>query len=222
MLEIGLTGARYSGKSTVGKVFNQIHIPVFDADTVLKFILNFRTYVEEPIKSNVGSFVYKGSQIDPNAFVCDSIFDRTIDVVEFELFQAWESFKKKNKNASYVIFKSSILFERNWHTRFKKVISVFAPKDERVLRCKYESGMRIDYIWELLGKEMSELDKNSKSHYIIHNYDEAPDIIEQINRVDEKIVNYYLDSIKSKKSQEKDLSDNIINSLFENNLRFLR
>ena len=45
MLEIGLTGTRYSGKSTVGKVFNQIHIPVFDADTVLKFILNFRTYV---------------------------------------------------------------------------------------------------------------------------------------------------------------------------------
>ena len=222
MLEIALTGSRYSGKSTVSKVFNQIHIPVFDADTVLKFILNFRTYVEEPIKSNVGSFVYKGSHIDPNAFVCDSIFDRTIDVVEFELFQAWESFKKKNKNAAYVIFKSSILFERNWHTRFKKVISVFAPKDERVLRCKYETEMRIEYIWELLSKEMSELDKNSKSHYIIHNYDEAPDIIEQINRIDEKIVNYYLENLNIKKNKEKDLSDNIMNSLFENNLRFLR
>ncbi len=222
MLEIALTGSRYSGKSTVSKVFNQIHIPVFDADTVLKFILNFRTYVEEPIKSNVGSFVYKGSQIDPNAFVCDSIFDRTIDVIEFELFQAWEAFKKKNKNSAYVIFKSSILFERNWNTRFKKVISVFTPKDERVLRCKYETGMRVDYIWELFSKEMSELDKNSKSHYIIHNYDEAPDIIEQVNRVDEKIINFYLENLNIKKSKEKDLNDNIMNSLFENNLRILR
>jgi len=82
--------------------------------------------------------------------------------------------------------------------------------------------MRIEYIWELLSKEMSELDKNSKSHYIIHNYDEAPDIIEQINRIDEKIVNYYLENLNIKKNKEKDFSDNIMNSLFENNLRFLR
>ena len=84
MLEIGLTGCRYSGKTSVSKMFKQIGVPVFDADTVLKFILNFRTYVDEPIRSNVGSFVYTAGFLDPAAFITDSIFDRTIDVVEFE------------------------------------------------------------------------------------------------------------------------------------------
>ena len=41
MIEIGLTGCRYSGKTSVSKMFKQIGVPVFDADTILKFILNF-------------------------------------------------------------------------------------------------------------------------------------------------------------------------------------
>ena len=222
MLEIGLTGSRYSGKSTVAKIFNQIQIPVFDADTVLKFILNFRTYVEEPIKSNVGSFVYKNSFLDPSAFVCDSIFDRTIDVVEFELFQAWESFKKKHKYSAYVIFESSIIFERKWEKKFDRMISVFAPKEERAMRCKYETGMRVEYIWDLLGKEMSDLDKNNKSHYIIHNYDSAPDVIEQINNMDEKIVDLYLSKLNTKRNLDIDKNKELItDSLIQNNLRFL-
>ena len=45
MLEIALTGCRYSGKTTIANKFKKIGVPVFDADTVLKFILNFRTYV---------------------------------------------------------------------------------------------------------------------------------------------------------------------------------
>ncbi len=77
MFEVALTGCRYSGKTSVAKLFKKIDAPVFDADTILKFILNFRTYVDEPIKSNVGSFVYKNGFLDPNAFVTDSLFDRT-------------------------------------------------------------------------------------------------------------------------------------------------
>ena len=40
MLEIALTGCRYSGKSSVSKLFRKIGVPVFDSDTILKFILN--------------------------------------------------------------------------------------------------------------------------------------------------------------------------------------
>ena len=40
MIKIGLTGNRYSGKDRVCKIFEQISIPVFQADVVLKFIIN--------------------------------------------------------------------------------------------------------------------------------------------------------------------------------------
>jgi dephospho-CoA kinase len=188
MLEIGLTGCRYSGKTSVSKLFKKIGVPVFDADTVLKFILNFRTYVDEPIRSNVGSFVYTAGFLDPTAFITDSIFDRTIDVVEFELFQSWEKFKTKHKDKSYVIFESSILFERNWDKRFDKIISVFAPKEERVYRAKIDSNLGVDYLWSSFDKEITELEKNSNSHFIIHNYESGPDVLNQVNNTDKRIV----------------------------------
>ena len=188
MLEIGLTGCRYSGKTSVSKLFKKIGVPVFDADTVLKFILNFRTYVDEPIRSNVGSFVYTAGFLDPTAFITDSIFDRTIDVVEFELFQSWEKFKTKHKDKSYVIFESSILFERNWNKRFDKIISVFAPKEERVYRAKIDSNLGVDYLWSSFDKEITELEKNSNSHFIIHNYESGPDVLNQVNNTDKRIV----------------------------------
>ena len=222
MLEIGLTGCRYSGKSSVSKLFKKIGVPVFDSDTIIKFVLNFRTYVEEPIKANVGTFVYTGGFLDPTAFVTDSIFDRTIDVVEFEVFQAWERFKQKHKDKPYVIFESSILFERKWEKKFDKVISVFAPKEERVYRAKIDTAMRVDYLWSILDKEIQDLEKNSQSHYIIHNYENGPDVLNQINHIDTKFIDMYIENDRKSKGQflTKRDEDEIIDSIFNRNLRF--
>jgi len=222
MLEIGLTGCRYSGKSSVSKLFKKIGVPVFDSDTIIKFVLNFRTYVEEPIKANVGTFVYTGGFLDPTAFVTDSIFDRTIDVVEFEVFQAWERFKQKHKDKPYVIFESSILFERKWEKKFDKVISVFAPKEERVYRAKIDTAMRVDYLWSILDKEIQDLEKNSQSHYIIHNYENGPDVLNQINHIDTKLIDMYIENDRKSKGQflTKRDEDEIIDSIFNRNLRF--
>ena len=232
MLEIALTGCRYSGKSSVSKLFRKIGVPVFDSDTILKFILNFRTYVEDPIKSNVGSFVYSGGFLDPSAFVTDSIFDRTIDVVEFELFQAWESFKLKHKDKPYVIFESSILFERKWNTKFDKVICIFASKEERVHRAKIDTAMRVDYLWSMMDKEIPELEKNSNSHYIIHNYGNGPDVLDQINLIDTKLINMYIEDVKKTEGVRKtkvsknvtlfEKEENIFDSLVSQNMRFLQ
>ena len=98
MLEIALTGNRYSGKTKVSKVFNGIYIPVFDADTVMKFILNYRPDFDDAIKANVGTFVFSHGFLDPKSFITDSLFDRTIDVIEYDLFQAYERFKNWKPN----------------------------------------------------------------------------------------------------------------------------
>jgi dephospho-CoA kinase len=228
MLEVALTGCRYAGKTSVSKLFKKIGIPVFDSDTVLKFILNFRTNVEEPIKSNVGNFVYSGGFLDPSAFVTDSLFDRTIDVVEFELFQAWESFKSKHKDKPYVIFESSILFERKWNRKFDKVICVFASKEERVYRAKQLTAERVDYLWSLLDKEIPELEKNSNSHYIIHNYGTGPNVLDQINHIDTKLIDMYIEGVDVKKTKVSknvtlyEKEENIFDSLVSSNLRFLQ
>jgi dephospho-CoA kinase len=194
MLTIGLTGCRYSGKTSIGKIFKQIGVPVFNADTVLKFIINFKINVEEPIRSNIGSHVYTDGQLDVTKFITDNSFDKLIDIVEFELFDAWNRFKEKNKKSSYIIFESSILFERGYQDKFDAVISVFAPKEDRVYRCKMNTGMLVEYVWDIFGKEMTDLEKNTNSNYVIHNYDSGPDVLNQVNSLDKKIIDHIINN----------------------------
>ena len=73
MLEIALTGNRYSGKTKVSKVFNGIYIPVFDADTVMKFILNYRPDFDDAIKAIK---VEEANQVKTNAANKAALLDR--------------------------------------------------------------------------------------------------------------------------------------------------
>lgn len=189
MLEVALTGNRYTGKSGIAKLFRQIGTPVFDADVVLKFILNYRTYIDDVVKKNIGNHVYSHGFLDSNKFVTDSDFDKLIDIVEFELFDAYDRFKAKHKDKAYVIFMSSLIFERGYHEKFDMVATVFSSYEERVYRCKIETDQNTAAIHKMFKNEMSDILKNKLSDFVLHNYESAPaDILVQVNNMDRDIV----------------------------------
>ncbi|MEJ7680891.1 MAG: dephospho-CoA kinase [Segetibacter sp.] len=55
MLKIGLTGGIGSGKSTVAGIFKVLDIPVFDADSEAKLIME----KDEQLVLSIQSFVWK-------------------------------------------------------------------------------------------------------------------------------------------------------------------
>lgn len=197
MLNIALTGNRFSGKDGVAKLFEKIKVSVFNADAILKYILNYRPDFVKVVKKNFGNNYIIGDYINPIAFDTDEKFNKLIDLVEFELFECYNRFKIKNSDKPYTIFHSSLVFERNYEKKFDNIISVFAKKDDRIYRCQLETGEKLEYIHSLLSKEMSENFKNKMSDYVIHNYKNAPDILNQIKKIDNKIVDDYL-SINSR------------------------
>lgn len=198
MIKIGLTGNRYSGKDTVAKLFEQIKIPVFNADVILKFILNFDINVNKDILDNYGEYIFTGpeSMIDPKKIRSKKDFDKLINFAEFELKRAYERFILENRQSVYVIFHSSILFERGWEKDMDFNINVFAPKDVRSLRCQKITKQSSYNISELMKGEMDDLVKNKLSDYMIHNYPSAAiafgDVCDQVNKIDQKIIDKYL------------------------------
>ena len=71
MINIGLTGNICSGYEQVAEIFKVFHAPVFDADIVLKFLLNYRQDIIRPIKIKFGSIYEKGVRngfADPCSF----------------------------------------------------------------------------------------------------------------------------------------------------------
>lgn len=198
MIKIGLTGNRYSGKDTVANLFEQIKIPVFNADVVLKFILNFDINVNKDILDNYGEYIFTGpeSMIDPKKIRSKKDFDRLVNFADFELKRAYERFRLENRQSVYTIFHSSILFERGWDKDMDFSVNVFAPSEVRSERCAKITKKSLHAISELMKGEVNELQKNSSADYIIHNYEKAysimGDVCDQVNKIDQRIIDKYL------------------------------
>jgi len=151
MIKIGLSGNRYSGKNEVCDIFKQITIPVFEADIVLKFIINHDESVNNEIISKLKCLHGESSPIpsvyiDPKFVKTKAEFDILFDCTQHKLMRAYEDFSEKHKSSIYTIFHSSILFERNWHRLMNYSIAVFCPKITRIERCKEITNMKVSDI----------------------------------------------------------------------------
>ncbi len=132
MLKIGLTGNVCSGMDKVGDLFKTLGVPVFDADLALKFLINYRIDVINLLKGQFGKDIYTNGIIDGSKFNT-ARFNILLDIAQIELIKLYETWRFLNKDASYTIFKSSILFERGLESIMNYSISTFLPKNDRAI-----------------------------------------------------------------------------------------
>jgi dephospho-CoA kinase len=196
MISVGLSGNRYSGKDRVSKLFSQISVPVFHADIVLRFIINYNYELQNDIVQSIGyDYFTIDGKLDTNKIKDESVFNKVIDIVESDLFEAYKRFCNKNGSV-YTIFHSSILFERGWHKKFDYNINVFAPTNDRLERCKRLTNKTISSIYKLAEDEMKDLEKNRLSNFVVHNYNKTNlsigDTLTQVNKIDQEIIDEYL------------------------------
>lgn len=191
MLNIGLTGNRYSGKKRISKLFKQIHIPVFDADTVLRFAIFYNTELNENLKSELEDYYFDFGLLNMKKVIKDGKFNEVVRFYEEDLFKAYNRFNIKNKNSVYTIFKSSLLFELGWDKKMDSNINIFAPSNVRIDRCRFHTDHSMSEIYQLVKTEMDDLDKNKKADYVIHNY-EPNDVLTEVSKIDKVIIDRYL------------------------------
>ena len=136
MITIGLTGNRYSGKDKISNLFREIRIPVFDADTILKFIIGHELDISKEIRKEVGVNIFTNGVINPLLIKGRDMMDDIIDCAESKLMDAYDKFNSKNNAHIYTIFHSSILFERSWNEVMDYNINVYCPKVTRMDRMR--------------------------------------------------------------------------------------
>ena len=197
MIKIGLTGNRYSGKDITASLFKGISIPVFNADVILKFLINHNFDMSYKIKRKIDKSFFINDELDLTKLT-GPVLDEIIDIVEYELFNSFKKYQLRNANSIYTIFHSSILFERDWNKKMDYTISVFSPISDRVNRCLETNNIGILDAYSLSQREMKDLSKNSISDFIIHNYNDDINpfgsLLTQVNDIDKKIIDKYLSS----------------------------
>jgi dephospho-CoA kinase len=192
MIKVGLSGNRFSGKNEVCNMFRRISIPVFDADVVLRFIIHHDINVNNQIRKSLAELYGTSSNyISPSYVNTKEEIEIILDIAETELFRAYDNFSEKHKSSIYTIFKSSVLFEKNWNKMMNYNISVFSPKITRMERFKHLANKKVQDVLFMLKNEIDDFDKNEMANFVVHSYI-GRDIRNQVDEIDKFIIDSYI------------------------------
>ena len=131
MLKVGLTGNYYSGQYEVGLLFEELDVPVFDANLITKFLLNYSPKHRKEINKQFGDTSFSMGVLNLSNFNSNIKFNKLLDIIELDLLKAYEKFRSLHRDADYTIFKYDFIFERMIENSFDYNISCYRPKRYR-------------------------------------------------------------------------------------------
>ncbi len=191
ILKIGLTGGIGSGKSTVAKVFGTLGIPVFDADSVAKNIMNEDAHLQQQIVRTFGDGAYTDGKLN-RKYLADIVFNDPFKLEQLNALvhpatiQAAEDWMKQ-QHAPYGIKEAALLFEAGSAGHLDYVIGVYAPQALRIKRVMDREQVGRQDVLTRMSRQVDEQIKMRLCDFIIVN-DEQQMVIPQVLNLHEKLL----------------------------------
>ncbi len=181
MLKIALTGNLGSGKSTVGKFFQEAGFYVFDADKMIRSFYEERGEVYQKVVSAFGDKVLdKDGNIDRKKLAQIVFYDQKSlrlleNITHSELYKRLdEEFRRLYVN-SVVVVEATLLIEKGTYRNYHITLLVYAPYQicrERALKAGY-CQEDFDKRW---ANQMPPEEKRRYAHFIIENTGSLSDL----------------------------------------------
>lgn len=170
---VGLTGGIGSGKSTVAKMFQELGVPIYVADTEARKLLEDSPMVKKEVIKLLGREVYEDSK--PNrARIASLVFK---DAKKLEALnkiihpQVKKHFIKwyESQDAPYVIKEAAILFESGSYKDCDQIITVTAPEKIRIKRVMTRDKISEDAVRDRMKNQWLDAEKIKRSDFVIFN-----------------------------------------------------
>ena len=138
MISIGITGIIGSGKSMLSQVFRSMDIPVYDADTKAKLLMNTNLQIKESLVRCFGKKTYANGTINKD-YLREIVFGneenrKTVNSIVHPAvkqdFIEW----RNAQNSNIVAIESAIIFEAKLEDILDKILFVEAPEEILVKR----------------------------------------------------------------------------------------
>ncbi len=138
MFNVGVTGGIGSGKSIICRIFRNLHIKIYDADSEARRIMAEDAEIREGLLRKFGKNTFRGLELD-RKYLAGKIFTDS-DARSFvnglvhpkvrEDFMNWS----KKQSGPYVIEEAALLFESGGWKDLDFTILVTAPEELRISR----------------------------------------------------------------------------------------
>lgn len=191
MIKIGITGGIGSGKSTVCKVFKVMGIPVFEADSIARQLMNNDAVIRELLINLFGTSVYLPDQTIDRKFLSGIVFNNASlleqlnEIVHPAVHKSFEDWYQKQQSP-YVIHEAAILFESGFYKMMDKTITVVTDETERIQRVMKRNRTTEEQVRQRIRNQWSDEQRIKLADFVINNNDSEL-IIPQIVEIDKKI-----------------------------------
>ncbi|WP_299890567.1 dephospho-CoA kinase [uncultured Lacinutrix sp.] len=173
MIIVGLTGGIGSGKTTVAKTFETIGVPIYIADEEAKKLMHKSKVLKRQLIKLFGEKAYIDNKLN-REYLANAIFNNKALLKEMNAIvhpKVARHFKKwlAKQDGPYVIKEVAILFENGSYKSCDYIITVTAPREERIKRVIKRDTSKKEKVLAIMKNQWTDEEKVKKSHYVIEN-----------------------------------------------------
>ena len=192
-LRIGITGGMGAGKSTICKIFGQLGVPIYDADTRAKWIMNNDPILKKAITENFGWDAYTRRDELNREYLAKVVFNNNEklemlnSLVHPAVKQDYQQWTQEHKSEPYSINEAALLFESESYKSLHKVIVVTSPIETRIERITKRDHVKREDILKRIQNQSTDRQRMSKADWVIYN-DGVRSLIEQTMAIHHDII----------------------------------
>lgn len=177
MLRVALTGSVAAGKSTVARVWEEAGVPVVRSDALAREAVAPGSPGLEAVIEAFGEDLRRSDGTLDRGALRDRVFrdDEARKRLETilhpriaELREAWEE-ARRTEGAALVAAEIPLLFETGTEGEFDVVVTVDAPRSERLRRLVDERGLDPDEARRIMEVQMDPAEKRERADEVLVN-----------------------------------------------------
>lgn len=175
MLKIGITGGMGSGKSTVAHMFGLLGIPIYNADTEAKKLMETNPVVMKSIIGLFGMEAFQNNKLN-RRWIAGKVFNhpeklQALNAIVHPAVIAHGAQWMQEQHAAYTLKEAALLFESGSNKNLDFVIGVYCPQEIRVQRILQRDEMLREDVLARMNHQMNEEEKMKMCDFVITNDD---------------------------------------------------
>lgn len=182
---IGITGGIGSGKSIVCKVFTMLGIPIYEADSKAKSLMNNDLALKKSIQNLLGEQAYTPTGEYNRTWVASQVFKnpdllkQLNAIVHPRVREDAEQWILQYSKAPFLLYEAALMKAAGDGNNFDKVIVVTAPINLRIKRVQKRDGRSEQEISDIIARQISDEERLKIADFVIEN-DEIKPLLEQV------------------------------------------
>jgi dephospho-CoA kinase len=194
MLAIGLTGGIGSGKSEVARMFNQLGVPVIDADVIAHQLVQPGTEALSEIIAAFGETILTSEGTLDRAKLAGIVFNKPEMKQQLEAIihprvrKQIKAYKDAHKNEPYILVVIPLLLESGQQDLVDRILVVNAAEPVRIQRVQTRDGRSKEQIRSIIRNQADDAQRYAAADDNIENSGSLGDLIISVNKLHQKYI----------------------------------